>query len=302
MRKGGVWWTTTCWIETVAQQQQPQNHPKNWMLDHLNLNVWGGRTRRMFSDSSRSKDDSFPQRFRREYPPYQLQRARMSPVRGDRLQRQAVGSPLRLNAITVFPGDYGDNPELREGIERKWKESDDKDSESVTREGTKKLQEELRSEATAVAQKRKLWIDRYRNPPPQETQIDERGCSYARGARKRASARVWIQPGLGEITVNRQDYADYFVRESIREQILEPFLITETLGLFDVTATVQGGGHSGQAGAIRLGIAKCLNAYNPQLYRPALKFKGLLTRDARIVERKKAGLLKARKAPQWVRR
>ena len=211
---------------------------------------------------------------------------------------------LRRNAITVFPGDFRDNADLKEGAERAWKRPEKTpQQEEIDRiANQEKIQEVIRQEEKTLREKKKKWIENYENPPKHVTKIDDRGSTYGRGARKRAHARVWIQPGLGEITVNRQDFADYFQRESLRDHLMMPLLITETLGYFDVTATVQGGGHSGQAGAIRLGIARCLNNYNPDLYRPALKFKGLLTRDSRRVERKKTGLVKSRKAPQWVKR
>merc|ERR1712127_811033 len=111
----------------------------------------------------------------------------------------------------------------------------------------------------------------------------------------------WIQPGEGVITVNRRDFLDYFPRDSLREMILAPFVATETCGKFDVITSVEGGGLSGQAGAIRHGVARALEKYNPD-YRPPMKRLGFMKRDPRMVERKKIGLKKARKAPQWVRR
>jgi small subunit ribosomal protein S9 len=113
---------------------------------------------------------------------------------------------------------------------------------------------------------------------------------------------VWIQPGFGNVVVNRQDFVEYFDRMTDRESILAPLAATETLGKFDVTAIVTGGGLSGQAGAVRHGLARALNHYNPDVYRPPLKRLGYLTRDPRKVERKKIGHLKARKKPQWVKR
>lgn len=150
-------------------------------------------------------------------------------------------------------------------------------------------------------ERRKRWLDNAK-PPLRRSVIDERGRAYGRGGRKTASARVWIQPGFGNVVVNRKDFVDYFDRTSDRELILEPLAATETLGRFDITATVEGGGLRGQAGAIRHGLARALNHYNPDTYRPPLKRLGYLTRDPRKVERKKIGHLKARKKPQWVKR
>jgi len=150
-------------------------------------------------------------------------------------------------------------------------------------------------------ERRKRWLEKAK-PPVRYPIIDERGRAYGRGGRKTASARVWIQPGFGNVMINRKDFIEYFGRASDRELILEPLAATETLGRFDVTATVEGGGLRGQAGAIRHGLARALNHYNPEVYRPPLKRLGYLTRDPRRVERKKIGHLKARKKPQWVKR
>jgi small subunit ribosomal protein S9 len=209
----------------------------------------------------------------------------------------------RAHALHFFPGDYGDD----EAFDPFGEDSDyDKDDEDIADEAFNdpmrmEIREKMREEEEKILAQRKRWII---NSFPKEwpTIIDERGRSYGRGGRKTSSARVWIQPGFGEVVVNRKPFTEYFIHESDREQILLPFVVTDTIGLFDVQATVQGGGTSGQAGAIRHGVARALNAYNPDLYRPALKFKGYLTRDPRMVERKKVGLVKARKAPQWVRR
>ena len=150
-------------------------------------------------------------------------------------------------------------------------------------------------------ERQKRWLENAK-PPVRVPIIDERGRAYGRGGRKTASARVWIQPGFGNVVVNKKDFVDYFDRMTDRESILEPLAATETLGRFDITATVEGGGLSGQAGAIRHGLARALNHYNPDTYRPPLKRLGYLTRDPRKVERKKIGHLKARKKPQWVKR
>lgn len=150
-------------------------------------------------------------------------------------------------------------------------------------------------------ERRKRWLENAK-PPVRRSVIDERGRAYGRGGRKTASARVWITPGFGNVVVNKKEFVDYFGRSSDRELILEPLAATETLGRFDITATVEGGGLTGQAGAIRHGLARALNHYNPDAYRPSLKRLGYLTRDPRKVERKKIGHLKARKKPQWVKR
>ena len=138
-------------------------------------------------------------------------------------------------------------------------------------------------------------------PMERVQEIDEKGRAYGRGGRKTATARVWVQSGEGFVTINRREFLDYFPRDSDREMILSPFVATNTCGKFDVTVAVEGGGITGKAGAIRHGIARALEKYNPE-YRPALKRLGYLTRDPRVVERKKVGHKKARKKPQWVRR
>ena len=121
------------------------------------------------------------------------------------------------------------------------------------------------------------------------------------GRRKSSVARVMIRPGQGRVTINGRELEDYFPVEIIRQQALLPLAKTELSGRIDVRVNVAGGGVSGQAGAIRHGIARALLAYDAGL-RPALKADGFLTRDARKVERKKAGLKKARKAPQFSKR
>ncbi len=124
---------------------------------------------------------------------------------------------------------------------------------------------------------------------------------YATGKRKSAVARVWIWPGSGRITVNGRDLDEYFDVETARLVINQPFEITGTLGKIDVMATVKGGGKSGQSEALRHGIARALQTMDPDL-RPALKKAGLLTRDARVKERKKYGLAGARKRYQYSKR
>jgi small subunit ribosomal protein S9 len=130
---------------------------------------------------------------------------------------------------------------------------------------------------------------------------DEFGRSYATGKRKNAIARVWIKPGTGKVQVNGRDIAVYFARPVLRMIINQPFQVSNRLEQFDVYCTVVGGGLSGQAGAVRHGISTALTLYEPTL-RPDLKHAGLLTRDARVVERKKYGRRKARRGMQWAKR
>ena len=122
------------------------------------------------------------------------------------------------------------------------------------------------------------------------------------GRRKTSVARVRVVPGTGQFTLNGRTLEDYFPTEVLQMTVREPFEVTETLGQYDVIARIHGGGTSGQAGALRHGIARALEEEDPESRRPLLKKAGLLTRDARKVERKKYGLKKARKAPQYSKR
>ncbi len=124
----------------------------------------------------------------------------------------------------------------------------------------------------------------------------------ATGRRKEAIARVRIVPGSGQWSLNGRTLEDYFPSKIHQQLVKEPFLVAGVEAAYDVIARVQGGGPSGQAGAVRLGIARCLNGVDAEASRPALKKAGMLTRDARATERKKAGLKKARKAPQYSKR
>ncbi len=124
---------------------------------------------------------------------------------------------------------------------------------------------------------------------------------YATGRRKEATARVFLRPGSGTITINRRAFDNYFPTEALRVQVQVPLVLTEVAGQFDVLATVSGGGVAGQAGALRLGIARALCTFNADL-RPRLKKDGLLTRDARAKERKKYGMAGARKRFQFSKR
>ena len=124
---------------------------------------------------------------------------------------------------------------------------------------------------------------------------------YGTGRRKTSTARVFLRPGNGTISVNHREFANYFPTDVLRTEIRQPLVLTETADKFDILATVAGGGIAGQAGAIRLGISRALLKYNLEL-RPALKKEGLLTRDARAKERKKYGLAGARKRFQFSKR
>ena len=138
-------------------------------------------------------------------------------------------------------------------------------------------------------------------PVKRVQKLDKQGRSYATGRRKNAIARVWLKPGKGTVTVNGRDQSVYFARQTQRLVLNQPFLIVSRVGSYDVICTVTGGGLSGQAGAVRHGISRALENFEPDL-RPALKKAGMLTRDSRVVERKKTGLHKARRSKQWVKR
>ena len=130
---------------------------------------------------------------------------------------------------------------------------------------------------------------------------DELGRSYATGKRKDAVARVWIKPGTGKVTVNGKDMSAYFARPVLQMILRQPFSVAGVVDQFDVMATVAGGGLSGQAGAVKHGVSKALQLYDPSL-RAALKAAGFLTRDSRVVERKKFGRAKARRSFQFSKR
>ncbi len=137
--------------------------------------------------------------------------------------------------------------------------------------------------------------------PLREQEIDEQGRAYATGRRKDATARVWLKPGTGKVTVNGKDQEVYFARPTLRLVINQPFAIAEREGQYDVIATVTGGGLSGQAGAVKHGISQALTRYEPAL-RATIKAAGFLTRDSRVVERKKYGRAKARRSFQFSKR
>jgi len=225
--------------------------------------------------------------------PWRSLSSSMPPAPRRRFQVPRENPRLRTHAVSIFHGDYSDD-----GTEDPFEEEEE---EALRKEEEEeKLAQFYQTEAFEYEQKKKRWLKNARTPERQ-TVIDERGRSYGRGGRKTSRARVWIQPGLGEVVVNRRPLVDYFPRERDRDHLLGPFVATGTCGMFDVQAIVEGGGTSGQAGAIRHGLARALQHYNPEM-RPPLKRLGYLTRDPRKVEPKKTGLVKARKAPQWVRR
>lgn len=137
--------------------------------------------------------------------------------------------------------------------------------------------------------------------PVHVQKLDAHGRAYATGKRKDAVARVWVKPGSGRITVNDKEYTAYFARPVLQMILKQPIVAANRDGQFDVIATVVGGGLSGQAGAVRHGISKALTHYEPELRR-VLKKGGFLTRDARVVERKKYGKRKARRSFQFSKR
>ena len=134
-----------------------------------------------------------------------------------------------------------------------------------------------------------------------EPKIDDLGRSYATGKRKDAVARVWIKPGAGKVIVNGREVATYFARPVLQMLVQQPFDVAERAGQYDVFCTVKGGGLSGQAGAVKHGISKALTYFEPVL-RGVLKKEGFLTRDSRVVERKKYGKRKARRSFQFSKR
>ncbi len=158
-----------------------------------------------------------------------------------------------------------------------------------------------KDEATADAPAAAATTDAETATVVRVKKIDEYGRSYGTGRRKDAVARVWVKPGSGKVTVNGRDQSIYFARQTQQLILNQPFLIVNAVGHFDVICTVKGGGLSGQAGAVRHGISRALENYDPEM-RPALKKAGMLTRDSRIVERKKVGKHKARRTKQWAKR
>ncbi|MBC2884915.1 30S ribosomal protein S9 [Ochrobactrum sp. CM-21-5] len=137
--------------------------------------------------------------------------------------------------------------------------------------------------------------------PVHVQKLDAQGRAYATGKRKDAVARVWVKPGSGKITVNDKEFEKYFARPVLQMILQQPIIASNRAGQFDIVATVAGGGLSGQAGAVRHGISKALTYYEPGL-RTILKKGGFLTRDSRVVERKKYGKAKARRSFQFSKR
>ena len=137
--------------------------------------------------------------------------------------------------------------------------------------------------------------------PVHERKVDAQGRSYATGKRKNAVARVWVKPGSGKIIVNGKEFAEYFARPVLQMILRQPIVAAARDGQFDIVATVAGGGLSGQAGAVRHGLSKALTYFEPGL-RSVLKKGGFLTRDSRVVERKKYGKAKARRSFQFSKR
>jgi len=137
--------------------------------------------------------------------------------------------------------------------------------------------------------------------PVHVQKLDAQGRAYATGKRKNAIARVWVKPGSGKVTVNGKEFAQYFARPVLQMILQQPVVASNRVGQYDIVATVVGGGLSGQAGAVRHGISKALTYFEPEL-RGVLKKGGFLTRDSRVVERKKYGRAKARRSFQFSKR
>lgn len=160
-------------------------------------------------------------------------------------------------------------------------------------------QETTKLEDLAEAMGEVVAVDE--GPIVREPKIDAQGRAYATGKRKNAIARVWIKPGAGRVTVNGRDFETYFARPVLRMVLQQPMIAAERKDQYDIVCTVSGGGLSGQAGAVRHGLARALTHFEPGL-RPVLKKGGFLTRDSRVVERKKYGKAKARRSFQFSKR
>ncbi len=160
----------------------------------------------------------------------------------------------------------------------------------------------MATELSSFAELKKAPVATAQIPAPlREKEVDSQGRAYATGRRKNAVARVWVKPGTGKITVNGRDQTVYFARPTQQMVIQQPFDVSQRRDQFDVIATVSGGGLSGQAGAVRHGIAQALAKFEPGL-RGAMKSSGFLTRDPRVVERKKYGRAGARRRFQFSKR
>lgn len=157
------------------------------------------------------------------------------------------------------------------------------------------------AEATAAATTRRTTKIAADNPATDRPKLDAKGRAYATGRRKDAVARVWIRPGSGKVVVNARDFETYFARPTLRMIINQPLSVAGRAGQYDVECSIVGGGLSGQAGALRHGISRALAHFEPAL-RAILKTNGFLTRDSRVVERKKYGRAKARRRFQFSKR
>lgn len=146
-----------------------------------------------------------------------------------------------------------------------------------------------------------VTVKKTTEPKSTSTKAEKNLKTYATGRRKNAVARVWIQPGSGKVSVNTRDWESYFARPALRMIINQPLAVTQRAGQYDICCTIIGGGLSGQAGALRHGISRALASYEPAL-RSLLKSNGFLTRDSRVVERKKFGRAKARRRFQFSKR
>lgn len=188
--------------------------------------------------------------------------------------------------------DKGKEPEVK--VEKK--PSRAKKKEDVVTTDLKDLGAAMKEEASASSSTPTQTLVKERVKT-----VDKQGRAYATGRRKNAVARVWLKPGKGTVVVNGRDQTVYFARQTQRLVLNQPFLISSRTGQYDVVCTVVGGGLSGQAGAVRHGISRALQNYEPEL-RGVLKKAGMLTRDSRMVERKKVGKHKARRSKQWAKR
>lgn len=216
----------------------------------------------------------------------------------------------RLDAYLSHNAEFFDEKRWGPQDGEKWFGFDG-DVDAVTEEGVPTWLQSVRNmmsveeERATRAKAARVAFHEAKNKIVRVRNVDEKGRAYGTGRRKTSTARVWVklaaQPYMGRIQVNKKDLVDYFVRDAHREDVLKPFMVVEQIGAFDVYCTVKGGGMTGQAGAVRHGIARALQEFDPEM-RPALKKAGLLTRDPRMVERKKAGQAKARKKFQWVKR
>lgn len=196
--------------------------------------------------------------------------------------------------------------DTKKAAEKADKETKEKKAESIS--DLKELGDAVidqgdseKKEAKKAAADEKEKANEENVPAERVKEVDEHGRSYGTGRRKNAIARVWLKPGKGKVIVNGKDQSEYFARQTQRLVLNQPFLIADRVQQFDVMCTVKGGGLSGQAGAVRHGIARALEKFEPGL-RGSLKKAGMLTRDSRVVERKKIGKHKARRSKQWAKR